>query len=69
MVSPACPKTHMFHKKTCSCKKIAAPKDGATADEAPAATEEAEEAPKPTPAPAIPAAPTEAAKEAPKAAE
>ena len=26
MVSPACPKTHMFHKKTCSCKKIAAPK-------------------------------------------
>ena len=50
-------------------KKIAAPKDGATADEAPAATEEAEEAPKPTPAPAIPAAPTEAAKEAPKAAE
>lgn len=63
-------------------KKIAAPKDGAAADEAPvakaeaaavpeapAAAKEAEEAPKPAPAPAIPAAPTEAAKEAPKAAE
>ena len=26
MVSPACPKTHMFHKKSCTCKKNVSPK-------------------------------------------